>query len=142
MGGAWGRITGITVNPAHWPVIPHWVSLAGRTVRVDWSAEGQDPHRLTLVSASGRRDMLVIPPETRAAAAARLMGPAAAVRTGSVQRTRPMPAAERKRGRPTVGRVARRPGPGARDRPRHGLRALEGERSRRLQPSPWSRCSS
>ncbi|MFE5191928.1 DUF5994 family protein [Streptomyces sp. NPDC056628] len=77
--GAWGRITGITVNPAHWPVIPGWVSLAGRTVRVDWSAEGQDPHRLTLVSASGRRAMLVIPPETGAAAAAQLMGPAAAV---------------------------------------------------------------
>ncbi|MET4656479.1 DUF5994 family protein [Streptomyces fungicidicus] len=79
VGGAWGRITGITVSPAHWPVIPRWVSLAGRTVRVDWSAEGQDPHRLTLVSAGGRRDMLVIPPETGAVAAAQLMGPAAVV---------------------------------------------------------------
>ncbi|CAM5309728.1 DUF5994 family protein [Streptomyces rochei] len=79
VGGAWGRITGITVSPAHWPVIPRWVSLAGRIVRVDWSAERQDPHRLTLVSASGRRDMLVIPPETGAAAAAELMGTAAVV---------------------------------------------------------------
>ncbi|MEU3524758.1 DUF5994 family protein [Streptomyces sp. NPDC038707] len=69
----WGRITGVTVHPAYWPVIPRWVSVAGRTVQVDWSTETQDPHRLTLSLRDGRRDVLVIPPETRAEAAAQLM---------------------------------------------------------------------
>ncbi|MFE8948529.1 DUF5994 family protein [Streptomyces sp. NPDC007856] len=73
LGDLWGRITGVTVNPAYWPVLPHWVSDAGRTVQVDWSTEEQDPHRLTLFSADGRRDVLVLPPETGADAAAQLM---------------------------------------------------------------------
>ncbi len=73
LGDLWGRITSITVNPVHWPVIPHWVSVAGRTVHVGWSTEEQDPHRLTLFSAHDRRDVLVIPPETGAESAARLM---------------------------------------------------------------------
>jgi Family of unknown function (DUF5994) len=68
-----GRITGVAVHPAYWPVLPHWVSDAGRTVQVDWSTEEQDPHRLTLFCADGRRDVLVIPPETGADAAAQLM---------------------------------------------------------------------
>ncbi|MFF7351978.1 DUF5994 family protein [Streptomyces filipinensis] len=73
LGDLWGRITGVTVNPAYWPVLPHWVSDAGRTVQVDWSTEEQDPHRLTLFSADGRWDVLVLPPETGADAAAQLM---------------------------------------------------------------------
>ncbi|MGN5380143.1 DUF5994 family protein [Streptomyces lasalocidi] len=73
LGDLWGRITGIAVNPAHWPVIPCRVSVAGRTVHVGWSTEEQDPHRLTFFSADGRRDVLVIPPETCADAAAQLM---------------------------------------------------------------------
>ncbi|MFF4754963.1 DUF5994 family protein [Streptomyces sp. NPDC002514] len=73
LGDLWGRITRITVNPAYWPVIPRWASVAGRTVHVGWSTEEQDPHRLTFFSTAGRRDVLVIPPETGADAAARLM---------------------------------------------------------------------
>ncbi|MES9523258.1 MULTISPECIES: DUF5994 family protein [Streptomyces] len=73
LGDLWGRITGVTVHPAYWPVLPHWVSYAGRTVQVGWSTEEQDPHRLTLFSADGRRDVLVIPPETGADVAAQLM---------------------------------------------------------------------
>ncbi|MGW1588247.1 DUF5994 family protein [Streptomyces sp. NPDC002386] len=73
LGEHWGRITGITVHPAYWPVIPHWVSVAGRSVRVGCSTETQDPHRLTLSLPDGRRDVLVIPPETRVEAAAHLM---------------------------------------------------------------------
>ncbi|MEU2931169.1 DUF5994 family protein [Streptomyces sp. NPDC007251] len=73
LGDLWGRITAVTVHPAYWPVLPHWVSDAGRTVRVGWSTEEQDPHRVTLFSAAGRRDVLVIPPETGADAAAQLM---------------------------------------------------------------------
>ncbi|WP_308437390.1 DUF5994 family protein [Streptomyces thermodiastaticus] len=69
----WGRITGVTVHPAHWPVVPHWVSVAGRTVQVSCSTEVQDPHRLTVSLPDGRRDVLVIPPETGADAAAHLM---------------------------------------------------------------------
>ncbi|MFD8389639.1 DUF5994 family protein [Streptomyces sp. NPDC059680] len=72
----WGRITGVTVNPTYWSVIRHWVSVAGRTVHVGWSTEEQDPHRLTLFSTGGRRDVLVIPPETGAGAAAQLMADA------------------------------------------------------------------
>ncbi|MFF4841346.1 DUF5994 family protein [Streptomyces collinus] len=73
LGERWGRITGVTVHPAHWPVTPLWVSTAGRTVQVGWSTEEQDPHRLTFFSTDGRRDVLVIPPETGADAAAQLM---------------------------------------------------------------------
>ncbi|ALO97164.1 hypothetical protein SHL15_6123 [Streptomyces hygroscopicus subsp. limoneus] len=73
LGDLWGRITGVTVHPAYWPVLPHWVSYAGRTVQVGWSTEEQDPHRLTLFSADGRRDVLVIPPETGADVAVQLM---------------------------------------------------------------------
>ncbi|MFF7235187.1 DUF5994 family protein [Streptomyces collinus] len=73
LGDLWGRVTGVTVHPAYWPVLPQSVSDAGRTVQVDWSTEEQDPHRLTLFTADGHRDVLVIPPETGADAAAQLM---------------------------------------------------------------------
>lgn len=74
----WGRITRVTVNPAHWPVIPHKVPVTGHTVHVGWFKDEQDPHKLILISyTAGRWDLLVIPPETGAAAAARLMSTAA-----------------------------------------------------------------
>ncbi|MFC5800951.1 DUF5994 family protein [Streptomyces formicae] len=74
----WGRITRVTVNPTHWPVIPRKVPVAGHTVHVGWFADEQDPHKMILLSYSaGRWDLLVIPPETGAAAAARLMAAAA-----------------------------------------------------------------
>jgi hypothetical protein len=74
----WGRITHITLNPAHWPVIPHKVPVGGRTVRVGWFGAEQDANKLILLSYTvGRWDLLVIPPETGAAAAARLMSAAA-----------------------------------------------------------------
>ncbi|MFE1830387.1 DUF5994 family protein [Streptomyces yangpuensis] len=79
---AWGRITRVTVNPARWPVVPHAVHTAGRTLHVGWFTE-QDPDKLILLSYTvGRWDLLVIPPETERAAAARLM--AAAAVPGSV----------------------------------------------------------
>ncbi|MGW1884550.1 DUF5994 family protein [Streptomyces sp. NPDC001970] len=74
----WGRITRVTVNPSHWPVIPRKVPVAGHTVHVGWFKDEQDPHKLILLSrTAGRWDLLVIPPETGAAAAARLMSAAA-----------------------------------------------------------------
>ncbi|MFE5766945.1 DUF5994 family protein [Streptomyces sp. NPDC056485] len=78
----WGRITRVTVNPTRWPVVPRTVPVAGRVLHVGWFTE-QDPDKLILVSYTvGRWDLLVIPPETAPAAAARLM--AAAAIPGSV----------------------------------------------------------
>ncbi|MBX9392932.1 hypothetical protein K4749_04860 [Streptomyces sp. TRM72054] len=73
----WGRITHVTVNPAHWPVIPRRVPVTGHTVHVGWFADEQDPNKVILLSYTvGRLDLLVIPPETEPAAAARLMAAA------------------------------------------------------------------
>ncbi|CAM5681215.1 DUF5994 family protein [Streptomyces tanashiensis] len=73
----YGRITRVTVNPTHWPVVPHKVAFPGHTVHVGWFTE-QDPDKMILLSYSvGRCDLLVIPPETEPAAAARLMTAAA-----------------------------------------------------------------
>ncbi|MFF5018639.1 DUF5994 family protein [Streptomyces sp. NPDC001165] len=73
----WGRITHVTVNPTHWPVIPRKVPVKGHTVHVGWFAAEQDPNKVILLSYTvGRLDLLVIPPETEPAAAARLMAAA------------------------------------------------------------------
>ncbi|WP_142214874.1 DUF5994 family protein [Streptomyces sp. SLBN-118] len=73
----WGRITRVTVNPTFWPVIPRKLPVAGHVVHVGWFKAEQDPHKLLLLSyTSGRWDLLVIPPETSAATAARLMATA------------------------------------------------------------------
>ncbi|GGU74786.1 hypothetical protein GCM10010211_45880 [Streptomyces albospinus] len=73
----WGRITHVTVNPTYWPVVPRKVPVAGHTVHMGWFAAEQDPNKLILLSyTEGRWDLLVIPPETDAAAAARLMSAA------------------------------------------------------------------
>lgn len=73
----WGRITRVTVNPRHWPVVPRRVPVAGHVVRAGWFVE-QDPHKLLLLSGrTGRWDLLVIPPETEPGAAQRLMRKAA-----------------------------------------------------------------
>ncbi|MFI2734857.1 DUF5994 family protein [Streptomyces sp. NPDC018711] len=75
--GHYGRITRVTVNPIRWPVVPHKVAVAGHTVHVGWFTE-QDPDKVILLSYTvGRCDLLVIPPETEPAAAARLMTAAA-----------------------------------------------------------------
>lgn len=74
----WDRITHVTVNPTYWPVVPRRVPVTGHTVHVGWFAEEQDPNKLILFSyTAGRWDLLVIPPETDVAAAARLMSAAA-----------------------------------------------------------------
>ncbi|MEU5532403.1 DUF5994 family protein [Streptomyces sp. NPDC020362] len=70
----WGRITRVTVNPAFWPVIPRKVPVHGHVVHVGWFEAEQDPHKLLLLSYTvGRWDLLVVPPETEPATAARLM---------------------------------------------------------------------
>ncbi|MFB7500763.1 DUF5994 family protein [Streptomyces sp. NPDC056161] len=110
LGDLWGRITRITVNPAYWPVIPRWVSVTGRTVHVGWSTEEQDPHRLTFFSTAGRRDVLVIPPETGADAGARLWPSTASMpRPRGKWPTASMPGSGKRRGRPTAEQVDRWP---------------------------------
>ncbi|GHI02703.1 hypothetical protein AQI88_40390 [Streptomyces cellostaticus] len=70
----WGRIARVAVSRTFWPVIPREVPAHGHMVRVGWSNAGQDPHKLLLLSYTfGRWDLLVIPPETDPATAARLM---------------------------------------------------------------------
>ncbi|WP_435971720.1 DUF5994 family protein [Streptomyces sp. Qhu_M48] len=78
-----GRVTRVTVNPTRWPVVPHKVPATGHTVHVGWFTE-QDPDKIILLASTvGRCDLLVIPPETEPAAAARLMT-AAALRGSSI----------------------------------------------------------
>ncbi|MFJ4580823.1 DUF5994 family protein [Streptomyces echinatus] len=73
----WGRITRVTVNPTFWPVVPRKVPVQGHVVHVGWFEAEQDPHKLLLLSYTvGRWDLLVIPPETPPATAARLMATA------------------------------------------------------------------
>ncbi|MEE1753530.1 DUF5994 family protein [Streptomyces sp. SP18CS02] len=75
--GRFGRTTRVMVNPAHWPVVPRKFRIAGHTVHVGRFAE-QDADKMILLSyAVGRCDLLVIPPETEPATAARLMDAAA-----------------------------------------------------------------
>ncbi|WP_234438900.1 DUF5994 family protein [Streptomyces sp. NRRL B-3229] len=73
----WGRITRIAVNPTYWPVIPRQVPVDGHIVKVGWFTPEIDPHKLLLLSyRTGRWDLLIIPPETGAESAARLMATA------------------------------------------------------------------
>lgn len=70
----WGRITRVTVNPVHWPVVPRKVPVTGHTVKVGWYGAEQDPHELMLLSyRAGRWNLLVVPPQTPPDTAAWLM---------------------------------------------------------------------
>ncbi|GAA4064332.1 DUF5994 family protein [Streptomyces shaanxiensis] len=73
----WGRITRVTVNPTHWPVVPRKVPVAGHVVKVGWFLAEQDPHELLLLSyGMGRWNLLVVPPQTTPVSAAWLMAAA------------------------------------------------------------------
>ncbi|MEV8530027.1 DUF5994 family protein [Streptomyces sp. NPDC052000] len=73
----WARITHICVNPRLWPVVPRKIPVTGHVVKAGWFKAEQDPHKLLLLSyTAGRWDLLVVPPETPAPAAARLMAAA------------------------------------------------------------------
>ncbi|WP_306459449.1 DUF5994 family protein [Streptomyces sp. TLI_55] len=75
----WGRITHIAVNPRLWPILPRKILVNGHVVKAGWFTSGQDPHKILLLSyTAGRWDLLVIPPETSAPSAARLMAAASA----------------------------------------------------------------
>ncbi|MGW0821736.1 DUF5994 family protein [Streptomyces sp. NPDC002845] len=73
----WGRITRIAVNPRYWPIIPPKIFVNGHMVKVGWFTLEFDPHKILLLSSTaGRWDLLVVPPETDAPSAARLMAAA------------------------------------------------------------------
>jgi hypothetical protein len=73
----WGRITRIAVNPTHWPVIPRKVPVNGHVVKTGRFKAKRHQHHLQLRSYRiGCWDLLVIPPQTTATAAARLMAAA------------------------------------------------------------------
>ncbi|MFC0842898.1 DUF5994 family protein [Streptomyces noboritoensis] len=101
----WARITRIAVNPRHWPVIPRKIPVHGHVVKAGWFTPELDPHKMLLLSYSvGRWDLLVIPPQTDEATAARLMA-AATTATGPPLTASALIAAERGPGAtPTTGR--------------------------------------
>ncbi|MCB5181984.1 DUF5994 family protein [Streptomyces antimicrobicus] len=93
----WGRVTRITANPAPWPVAPYRVPVGEYAVHVGWFT-GQDLDTMILLSYSlARCDLLVVPPETEPAAAARLM--AAASTPGNLHTTDTLMADETDGGR-------------------------------------------
>lgn len=93
----WGRITRIAVNPRHWPILPPRIFVNGHVVRVGWFTSELDPHEILLLSyTAGRWDLLVIPPETGAPSAARLMA-AASADTGRATTATALVTAERAR---------------------------------------------
>ncbi|MEV7884945.1 DUF5994 family protein [Streptomyces sp. NPDC002817] len=75
----WGRITRIAVNPRNWPILPPRIYVNGHVVKVGWFTTELDPHAIVLLSfTAGRWNLLVVPPETGAPSAARLMAAASA----------------------------------------------------------------
>jgi len=93
----WGRITRVTVNPTHWPIVPRKVPVAGHVVNVGWFRSEQDPHELLLLSYHvGRWNLLVVPPWTDPVSAAWLMS-AASDPLGTSTASRLMEQAARRR---------------------------------------------
>ncbi|WP_425472257.1 DUF5994 family protein [Streptomyces cyaneus] len=91
----WGQITRIAVNPRSWPILPPRIFVNGRVVKVGWFTSELDPHAILLLSRiAGRRNLLVVPPETGAPAAARLMA-AASAETGPPMTATALMSAER-----------------------------------------------
>ncbi|MFE7168955.1 DUF5994 family protein [Streptomyces sp. NPDC057616] len=75
----WGRVSRIAVDPRNWPILPPGILVNGHVVKVGRFTSELDPHAILLLSyTAGRWDLLVIPPETDAPAAARLMAAASA----------------------------------------------------------------
>ncbi|MEW1913837.1 DUF5994 family protein [Kitasatospora sp. NPDC085895] len=61
----WGRVTRVTLNPTHWPVIPSRIPVARHVVHGGWFGVEQDPNEIVVRSfRAGRLDLLVVPPGT------------------------------------------------------------------------------
>ncbi|MFF3847167.1 DUF5994 family protein [Streptomyces sp. NPDC002328] len=102
----WGRITRIAVDPRHWPVLPPRIFVNGHLVKAGWFTSEPDPHAILLLSyTAGRWNLLVIPPETGAPSASRLMA-AASADTGPPTTATALMTAERARtGNPETGKA-------------------------------------
>ncbi|MEW2530347.1 DUF5994 family protein [Streptomyces sp. NPDC047071] len=69
-----GRVTRIAAHRETWSAAPCELRVSGRAVRAAWLVSGCDPHTIRLFSHNFRRwDLLVVPPDTAATPAARLM---------------------------------------------------------------------
>jgi len=76
--GAWGQITGVTVNAGMWSAAPGRMLVANHVVRLRRESGSRDRHTICLLSPGrGRWDLLVVPPEVAAADAEPLMMAAA-----------------------------------------------------------------
>ncbi|MFC9913086.1 DUF5994 family protein [Streptomyces sp. NPDC127197] len=101
----WGRITRIAVNPRHWPILPPRIFVNGHVVKIGWFTSELDPHGIFLLSyTAGRWDLLVIPPETSAPSAARLMAAASADTGPSMTATALITAERARHGGPEAGK--------------------------------------
>ncbi|MET8133059.1 DUF5994 family protein [Streptomyces sp. NPDC006290] len=71
---AWGRISNVTVSGAAWSALPGRTLVAGQVVRLHRSPTASAPPAIILIApGQGRWDLLVVPPDTTAAAAETLM---------------------------------------------------------------------
>ena len=71
----WGPIHHAKVNLRMWPGLLENVQAGNHVARMAWFEDEQDPHDICLLSLRqrGRWDLLVVPPELEAGAAASLM---------------------------------------------------------------------
>jgi len=70
----WGCITRVTVDSAMWLASPRRMALADRVVHLNWCGTTAGRHTVCLLSYGvGRCDLLVVPPETPADEAHRLL---------------------------------------------------------------------
>ncbi|MEW1773355.1 DUF5994 family protein [Streptomyces sp. NPDC086777] len=74
----WGHITSVTVNGAVWSTAPGRILVSNQVVRLHRTLAANAPHTVVLLAAGlGRRDLVVVPPDTTDAAAEPLMAAAA-----------------------------------------------------------------
>jgi hypothetical protein len=73
------RVTRVTYHPQAWHTAPRRLDADGRVIRLGWF-RSMDPHLLNLTrdGGSARVDLLVVPPDTSEAVAARAMSAATA----------------------------------------------------------------
>ncbi|MFF5040606.1 DUF5994 family protein [Streptomyces nigra] len=103
----WGRITRVAVDPRHWPSLSPRISVNGHVVKVGRFTSELDPNEILLLSyTAGRWDLLVIPPETGASSAARLMAAASGDTAAHTTATAVMTAERVRHGRPDAAEVA------------------------------------
>lgn len=74
----WGQITSVTVSGATWPAVPGRILVSHQVVRLRRMPGESAPRTVVLLAPGrGRRDLLVVPPDTTEEAAEPLMSAAA-----------------------------------------------------------------